>query len=249
MENKIGIYKITSPSGKIYIGQSHNIDDRFNRYKWYNCKGQKHLYNSLKQYGSRKHKYEIIEICDQEELNKKEEYYIALYECTNNKIGLNLQSGGNAKKDAEETKILKKLNHPKRKEIYAERDGVVQKFDSMNDAEKILKVSRKSIRACLRNPDIKIGKYSYSYEYPTTTSHNVRTRIQTEEVRNKISLNSGCNKKIYAVIGNKVLEFRSIVEASRELGDTKKVIGFALRNASRSKSRYKYFTEYPVINN
>jgi len=248
MENKVGIYKITSPCGKIYIGQSHNIDDRFNRYKWYNCKGQKHLYNSLKQYGSRNHKYEIIEICDQEELNKKEEYYIALYECTNNKVGLNLQSGGNVRKDSEETILLKKLNNPRRKEVYAERDGIVQKFDSMGDASKILGVSRKSIRACLKNSDTKIGKYSYSYEYPTTTSHNVRTRIQTKETRNKISLNSGCNKKIYAVFEKEIMEFRSITDASKELGDSKKVIWFALNNPSRSKSKYKYFTEYPVIN-
>jgi len=30
--NTIGIYKITSPTGKIYVGQSCNIERRFNTY-------------------------------------------------------------------------------------------------------------------------------------------------------------------------------------------------------------------------
>jgi hypothetical protein len=244
----IGIYKITSPTGKVYIGQATNMDDRIRRYKTLNCRGQRHLYLSLNKYGWDKHKFEVIEFCEQSELNTKEKYYIGLYNSTNREIGLNLQNGGLHFQDSEETKLLRKLNHPKRKEIYAERDGVVQKFYSMTDAEKILGVTRKSIRMSLKDPNVKIGKYSYSYEYPTTTSHNVRTRIQTKETRNKISLNSGCNKKIYAVFEKEIMEFRSIAEASRQLGDTKKVIGFALRNPSRSKSKYKYFTEYPVIN-
>ena len=41
MKVKIGIYKITSPSNKIYIGQSINIERRFKEYKTLkNCKFQ-----------------------------------------------------------------------------------------------------------------------------------------------------------------------------------------------------------------
>lgn len=56
----IGIYKITNPNGKIYIGQSTNIDKRFYRYKRLECKGQIKLYNSLKKYGWDAHIIEII---------------------------------------------------------------------------------------------------------------------------------------------------------------------------------------------
>lgn len=38
----IGIYKITSLTGKIYIGQSVNILDRFNRYKNLHLFGKYH---------------------------------------------------------------------------------------------------------------------------------------------------------------------------------------------------------------
>ena len=49
---KIGIYKIVSPSEKIYIGQSINIEKRWEKnYKTLKCKTQTKLYNSLKKYG------------------------------------------------------------------------------------------------------------------------------------------------------------------------------------------------------
>ena len=40
----VGIYKITNPSGKIYIGQSVNIDNRISSYKNLKCKNQTKLY-------------------------------------------------------------------------------------------------------------------------------------------------------------------------------------------------------------
>jgi len=59
-----GIYKITSPSGKIYIGQSTNIEKRVSRYKKLSCEKQVKLYSSLKKYGWDSHKFEIIEIVE-----------------------------------------------------------------------------------------------------------------------------------------------------------------------------------------
>jgi group I intron endonuclease len=62
-----GIYKITNPSGKIYIGQSGDIDKRIKRYQTLQCKGQRILYNSLKKYGWNNHFFEIIEIVDNDD--------------------------------------------------------------------------------------------------------------------------------------------------------------------------------------
>lgn len=47
MEKITGIYKITSPSGRIYIGSSKNIRRRFYSYKNLHCKDQPKLYNSF----------------------------------------------------------------------------------------------------------------------------------------------------------------------------------------------------------
>jgi hypothetical protein len=56
----VGIYKITSPSGKIYIGQSWKLEARKNKYKLGKCKGQTKVYNSLIKYGWNNHIFEII---------------------------------------------------------------------------------------------------------------------------------------------------------------------------------------------
>lgn len=69
----IGIYRIINPKGKIYIGQSINIKNRFNQYKMMDksCIGPK-LLNSLIKYGYENHVIEIIEECNLEELDHKE---------------------------------------------------------------------------------------------------------------------------------------------------------------------------------
>ena len=72
---KTGIYKITNPNGKVYIGQSIDIDKRWNKYKVKNCKPQIRLYNSLNKYGWENHYKDIIEECDIDELNEREVYW------------------------------------------------------------------------------------------------------------------------------------------------------------------------------
>lgn len=71
----VGIYKITSPTSKVYIGQSSNIKKRFTEYAKLRCKGQPKLYNSLKKYGVDSHFFEILEECTVEELNDREIYW------------------------------------------------------------------------------------------------------------------------------------------------------------------------------
>ena len=75
----IGIYKITSPTNKIYIGQSVDIDDRFRKYKNLNCNRQTIIYNSLKKYGWEQHIFEIIEECPADKLLERETYWKEYY--------------------------------------------------------------------------------------------------------------------------------------------------------------------------
>lgn len=71
-----GIYKITSPSGKIYIGQSVNIKKRWKNYEgMHNNVCGPHLLRSLKKYGPENHKFEVIEECSVEQLNKQETHW------------------------------------------------------------------------------------------------------------------------------------------------------------------------------
>lgn len=85
-----GIYKITSPTNKIYIGQSKNIYKRWNSYKSLNCKSQPYLYNSLRKHKVKNHKFEIICECEECCLLDYEEDYIYLFNSNNPNCGLNV---------------------------------------------------------------------------------------------------------------------------------------------------------------
>lgn len=113
----IGIYKITSPSNKIYIGQSVDLKTRFRKYKYLNCKRQTRLYNSFKKYGYENHKFEIIEECNLEQLNEKEIYWGLHYNVLG-KTGLNCKLGDANGKCSEETK--KKIGKGNKNKIMSE---------------------------------------------------------------------------------------------------------------------------------
>jgi group I intron endonuclease len=113
MEIICGIYKITSPSGKIYIGQSHDIHYRWKGYKNPQSLARKttqqtKLMRSLLKYGWGNHIFEVIEKCDvnisQRELNILEIKYIEFFDCLNISKGLNIRHGGSRGHIAEETK-------------------------------------------------------------------------------------------------------------------------------------------------
>jgi group I intron endonuclease len=85
---KCYIYKITSPSGKIYIGQTRNLNARISKYKNLKCKRQFKILNSLKKYGFETHIFETIEQCEFLELNNRERYWQDFYDVLG-KNGLN----------------------------------------------------------------------------------------------------------------------------------------------------------------
>lgn len=112
----IGIYKITSPTGRIYIGQSINIKRRFDTYRRidFGVKTSPKLHRSLMKYGSSNHSFEIIEECLIENLNERERYFQDLYNA-NSEDNLNCfltttstKSGkGNKVSDAQKAQISK----------------------------------------------------------------------------------------------------------------------------------------------
>lgn len=112
----IGIYKITSPNNRIYIGQSWNIEKRFKNYEILDCKGQPKLYNSLKKYGPKNHKFEIIKEfatnINQEILDLNE---IENISSIPKEISLNIKEGGSKGKHCEDTKKLIGLKNKKPK--------------------------------------------------------------------------------------------------------------------------------------
>lgn len=100
-----GIYKITSPTGKTYIGLSKDIESRLVAYRNMRCKLQHLLYNSFLSHGVFNHIFEIIHICQEEELETIESHYGKIFNVTDKESGLNIRDcGGKRGKLSEETK-------------------------------------------------------------------------------------------------------------------------------------------------
>jgi group I intron endonuclease len=105
MKKNAGIYKITSPSGKVYIGQSWNI-----KVRWWQHGQSNHtpyLFSSITKYGKDNHKFEVIHHlpfdCGQSTMNQYEQLYMDLYKGCGITL-LNLKEGGSNGRASEESK-------------------------------------------------------------------------------------------------------------------------------------------------
>lgn len=148
----IGIYKITSPTGRIYIGQSINLLMRFKSYKKLACKSQPKLYNSFIKHGFASHKIEVLEFCETSELNNRERHYQDLY--NTQKSGLNcrltdsLTASGKLSKEhrekigiANSKRIYKESTRLKKSKLASERVGKLNPFfGRSHSAESINKI-------------------------------------------------------------------------------------------------------------
>lgn len=106
----VGIYKITNPKGRIYIGQSINIEKRKKKYMTESCTSQIRLYTSLKKYGFTFHTFEVIEECEEEELNERERYWQEYYDVLSSR-GLNcLLTSTNTSSGKRSRETVKKMS-------------------------------------------------------------------------------------------------------------------------------------------
>lgn len=110
----IGIYSITNIiNNKKYIGQSVNISQRWRAHRTRYQIEDSYLYRSIRKYGLENFLFEILEECNQENLNEKEKYWIKYFNTTNPEKGYNLTKGG----DSSPLKFCK-LNEENIEEIY-----------------------------------------------------------------------------------------------------------------------------------
>lgn len=92
------IYKLTSPSGKSYIGQTvftfpHRWDQHQRAARDHlNC--SRLLERAIRKYGAENFKTEVLVECDNDMLNEFEKRFIGTYLSNDRKFGYNLTSGG-----------------------------------------------------------------------------------------------------------------------------------------------------------
>ena len=93
------IYKIVNLiNNKVYIGQTaRTLEERYkehlNHAKSHDRDGL--LYKAMNKYGLENFKISMLEEVDNNKLNEREIYYIALYKATQKRFGYNMTEGGN----------------------------------------------------------------------------------------------------------------------------------------------------------
>ena len=99
------IYKITSPSNKLYVGQTRRIPEkRWKQHCQESRPGKTHaLSNAIRKYGAENMKFEVIEECPDDMLNEREHYWIEKLNSLRPN-GYNLTTGGGAFEFSEESK-------------------------------------------------------------------------------------------------------------------------------------------------
>lgn len=117
----IGIYKITNLiNGKSYIGQSIHIEQRWSEH----CRNSSKRIISLaiQKYGKDNFKFEILEECSQDELDKKERFYIQ-------KFNSLVPHGYNVKLESEEqNQIFKKYSKETLEDILDDIEKTLMPF-------------------------------------------------------------------------------------------------------------------------
>jgi group I intron endonuclease len=183
MNKIIGIYKITNLiNGRVYIGQSSNVEFRFNTYKKLQCKTQHKLYHSLKTYGIENHTFEVIKECEVNELNYYERHYQEFYHVLDRDLGLNLSLvsvGGKKQVHSDESK--KKISE-KRKELF--KNGYVNPkkgTKASEESKKKMSISQKKL-------------YENGYVNPMQgKNHSKESNIKNRESNKKLYENGYVN--------------------------------------------------------
>lgn len=222
------IYMITSPSNKIYIGQTINFKRRYNAYKNFNkLYKQRALLNSFIKYGFENHRIEVIHYCKQDELNLWEEFFISMF-CSY-EDGLNCTTGGNApkkKKSIPKTKEWKKkisLAHigKKRPEFSQEwRNNLSKSLKGIPRTKEWIENLKKAANRRKQNDG-----YVISESQNAKRIISIKDYFQTDEgiaLRKKISENTKRRFSIpvvqYSIDGQKINVFQSAREASKFIG-------------------------------
>lgn len=155
------IYKHTSPSGKVYIGQTKN-----GKYRWKGGKSAYHngkkLVHAIEKYGWDNFTHEILEehIPTQNEANLREIYWIQYYNSYAN--GYNMTKGGHH--------ISKKAKIANSKQIIQLDDdfNIINEFESIVSAAQHVNVSPQGIGQCTIGKSCKAAGYYWALksDYP-----------------------------------------------------------------------------------
>lgn len=217
------IYKITSPTNRLYVGQTCNFENRVSDYRCLRHRSKRSIIIwSIKKYGWGAHKMEIIETVDDEMLDEREMFWINelktyTYEYPD---GMNLTKGGGG--------VRTTWKHDKERVAKAKlRCGV----NSPGYGKSLSEEARKTI-------SVKISQYNKANgKKPSPLCHLKRMEMWQKKVI------------AYDLNGCFVGEFDSVAISAKTLGIDRKTANDALNGKQKHGGKYifKHKTEnYPL---
>lgn len=209
MKQSCGIYKITSPSGKVYVGQSRGIEQRWRNHC--SSKHCRHLHNSIKKYGKENHSFEIIHELpydvEQIVLNEYEALYMQLYkDCgvilmNSKSAGANGKMSEEAKKKISESLKGRDLPHKKRpqsEESKRKRSVALKGFKHTGEAlEKIRANQKKATAAAKAKPNWRKGIKLPLWHIELMRKISIGRKLSPESItkRTETRRSNGWNKR------------------------------------------------------
>ena len=234
------IYKLTSPSNKIYIGQTINFKNRMGKYKNVNCKNQTKIYNAIKKYGFDSFKVEVlIEVESKEYLDKLEKFFIKFYNSFEN--GYKCNTGGKFYKISEEQKKrLSKVNKETTKQRLNIRvastdiDGnILKEFDSLKDASIFYNTSSSNISRSAKGQYKKLKDLNFIY------LGKPKRKYKQENPSGK---GCGIKKTVFTNKNGKICEYNSLLECSEKIGISLRQLNRVLKNGKKYKDITFYYS-------
>ena len=236
----IGIYKIENLiNHKKYIGQSSDIYDRWRHHKniaknsIYNNDNHWAIHEAICKYGVDNFSFEVIEECDEKDLNEREIYWIAYYhtwlkdpECW----GYNMTSGG----DGGSRTIV---------DQYDLQGNFIQTFSSIGEASNKTGISRSGIGNCING----VGKSSGGFQWrrngepaPGLMVHYRGHKTSGNNSNNPYQVNQ------YDKEGNYINTFPSAKDAAQSLNNKPSPSHISECCAGKRKSAYGYVWRYKI---
>jgi group I intron endonuclease len=249
------IYKMTSPTDRVYIGMTSNIIKRKAAYNGLDCKSQPLLFKSIKKYGLSNLNFEIIDEFDGtlSEAKSKEMFWIRTHMSNYCKYpemrGMNLTDGGQGTLGYKLLDVQKEAISIKNKG-FKHTDEAKRKIGEASKGNTYSKGTKKSPEHIEVLRKVNIGnKYNLgrkqSQEEKEKRASKLRNKDRGQDFKNKLSkiLTIKLGKKIQQYDVNNVFikEYDSISIAEKELGVWRSVIKHALKNGTLSTKLKSYF--------
>lgn len=212
-----GIYKIENLiNGKIYIGQSIEIEKRWKKHLA--AQDDFLIHKAIRKYGKNNFNFTILEECDIMDLDRKECYWINYYN-TIIPNGYNMITGGS--NGAGLAKGLKVIQ-------YSLEGDFIAEYESAQQASNITGINHWSICACCRKEYKHSGgfQWRYAFDKEEIKPLSIRTNftvLQLDKISNEI-----------------IAEFPSIAEATRATGIASPTICNVCKGKGKTAGGFKW---------